>query len=333
MKAKTIFCVYFDRGFLLKGLALYDSLKKTTPGSELWVLALDTYTEDILKKMNLKNLVVVSLLDFEDRELLSVKASRSVVEYYWTCSPSWPLYILKKRPETRYVVYLDADLYFFKNAMDAVNEIDKKSLLAVEHRFPLGMEGIEKRNGRFNLAFNVFKNNNIGMRCLKRWRDQCLDWCYYKPEDGKMGDQGYLNEWPKLYNNELVISKNIGLDTAPWNISQYKVSKKNGTVFINNDELVCYHFHQFQILGPNNFNRVFGYTLSKNVIENIYEPYEIEIRRQYKRVKRIDPNFEIRTPLLSPVKIFKQKIARYLGPMYWRLSGILQRFNYSKENV
>lgn len=332
MNDKTIFCVYFDKGFLLKGLALYDSLHRTTPNAELWVLALDGYTENILKRMRLKNLVVVSLHDFEDKELLAVKGSRSTVEYYWTCSPSWPLYILKKKPDTKYIVYLDADLYFFGDAMRGVSEIGKNSLLVVEHRFPKGMEGIEKRNGKFNLAFNVFKNDSIGIKCLNRWRKQCLDWCYYKPEDGKMGDQGYLNEWPELYK-ELVISKNVGLDAAPWNISQYKVTKKEGRVFINNDELICYHFHQFQVLGPRSFNRVFGYTLSKNVIDYIYKVYEDEIIKQYKRVKDIDKTFEIRPPLLSPAKIFKQKIAKYLGPIYWRMSGIFQKVAGSKENV
>jgi len=333
MKAKTIYCVYFDKGFLLKGLALHESLLRTTPEAELWVLALDVYTEKILKKMRLKNLIVVALRDFEDSQLLSVKESRSIVEYYWTCSPSWPLYILKKRPDTKYVVYLDADLYFFMSATGGVEEIGKNSLLVVEHRFPSGMEGIEKRNGRFNLAFNVFKNDKVGIKCLERWREQCLDWCYYKPEDGKMGDQGYLNEWPKLYKKELVISKNVGLDAAPWNISQYKVSNKNSIVYINSDKLICYHFHQFQILGPNNFNRVFGYTLSKDVVENIYKPYEAEIERQYRRIKNIDRNFEIRPPLLSPSKIFKQKIAKHLGPIYWRLTGVFQKFISSKENV
>ncbi|HKB88295.1 MAG TPA: hypothetical protein VKC53_01460 [Patescibacteria group bacterium] len=325
MKEKSIFCVYFDKGFLLKGLALYDSLHRTTPGVELWVLALDKYTEKILKKMRLPGMTVVPMADFEDKELLAVKSSRSVVEYYWTCSPSWPLYIFKKNPDVKYVIYLDADLYFFSSAMVGVDEIGKGSLLSIEHRFPKGLEGLAKRNGRFNLAFNVFKNDSEGLKCLKRWRKQCLDWCYWKPEEGKMGDQGYLDEWPKLYKN-LVISKNLGLDAAPWNISQYKVSKKNGSVFINNDKLVCYHFHQFQILGPKSFNRVYGYTLPKNVVEFIYKSYEAEIAKQYRKIRNFDKTFEIRPPLVSTAKVFQQTIAKYIGPIYWRFTSLASNF-------
>lgn len=324
MKEDTIFCVYFDKGFILKGLALHESLMRTTPKAQLWILALDKYTETLLKKMKLKNTTVVSLNDFEDKELLVVKGTRSLVEYYWTCSPSWPLYIFNKSPDTKYVVYLDADLYFFSSAFDGVDEIGNKSLLAVEHRFPKGLEGLAKRNGRFNLAFNVFRNDETGIKCLKRWRKQCLDWCYWKPEEGKMGDQGYLDEWPKLYKS-LVISKNLGLDAAPWNISQYKITKKGGSVFVNGERLVCYHFHQFQILGPNNFNRVYGYTLSKNVTEYIYKPYERAIGQQYERVKKFDNDFEIRKPEMTSTKMFQQKVAKYIGPFYWRLMSLLQK--------
>jgi hypothetical protein len=327
----TIYCVYFDKGFLLKGLALYESLIRTTPGAELWVLALDAYTENTLKKMKLKDVKIVPLREFEDKELLAVKGTRSVVEYYWTCSPSWPLYILKKRPTTKYVVYLDADLYFFQSATDGVKEIGTGSLLAVEHRFPKGLEGLAKRNGRFNLAFNVFKNDKEGITCLRRWRKQCLDWCYWRPEEGKMGDQGYLDEWPKLYK-DLVISKNVGLDAAPWNISQYKVYSRDGNVYINNDKLVCYHFHQFQILGPESFNRVYGYTLSKSVIEHIYKPYEEEISRQYKRVKSIDKNFTIQKPKITADKMLRQKIAKFIGPLYWRLTSAVQNILSGKDN-
>ena len=45
------------------------------------------------------------------------------------------------------------------------------------------------------------------MKCLKKWTNQCLEWCYYKLEDGKMGDQKFLDEWPKLYKSCHIIMK------------------------------------------------------------------------------------------------------------------------------
>lgn len=330
-KGEVIYCTYFDKGFLLKGLALHASLIRYNPDARLWILAFDKYTEKILKKMKLKGVTVISLSDFEDKELLAVKPTRHPVEYYWTCTPSWMLYVIKKNPRAGYVVYLDGDLYFYSDPDKGVSEIGDKSLLVVEHRFPSGREILAKDSGRFNVAFNVFKNDKVGKECLSRWRGQCLDWCYWKHEDGKLGDQMYLDEWPKLYGKNLVISKNVGVDAAPWNISQYKVTSKNGSTYINNDRLVCYHFHQFQILGPGHFSRVLGYTLSKDVVRNIYEPYEDELRRQYIEVRKYDSAYKIASTKVDEKMLFRQKLARYFGPIYWRLKGIFSNNKNERE--
>jgi len=319
---KIIYSTYFDRGFLLKGLALHTSLIKYNPDAKLWILAFDKYTEKVLKKMKLKGVTVVALEEFEDKKLLAVKPTRHPVEYYWTCTPSWISFVLKKNPETEYVAYLDADLYFFDDTSKGLDEIDSKSLLVVEHRFPSGREGMEKNAGRFNVAFNIFKNDDIGKKCLERWRNQCLDWCYWKPEGGKLGDQTYLNEWPQLYENSLVISRNLGVDAAPWNISQYKITNKNG-VYINNDKLICYHFHQFQILGPKHYSRVLGYTLSKEVVEFIYKPYERELNIQFDRVKKFDPTFTIAKTKQDAGMLLRHKLAKFFGPIYWRIKSII----------
>jgi hypothetical protein len=322
-KNDVIYCTYFDKGFLLKGLALHASLIKSNPDAKLWVLAFDKYTEQILKRMNLKGVTVVALSDFEDKELLAVKNTRHPVEYYWTCTPSWVLYIMKKLPSAKQVVYIDGDIFFYSNPDTGVVEIGDKSILTVEHRFPPGREILVKDSGRFNVAFNVFRNDKTGIACLQRWRKQCLDWCYWKHEDGKLGDQMYLDEWPKLYGTDLVISKNVGVDAAPWNISQYKITQSGDTVYINRDKLVCYHFHQFQILGSSRFSRVLGYTLSRDTVKYIYEPYEEEITKQYRLVKKVDDNFKIEETENDKVMLFRERLARYFGPVYWRIKSLL----------
>jgi hypothetical protein len=322
LKKEIIYCTYFDKGFLLKGLALHSSLIRENPGAKLWILAFDKYTEAILKKNKLKGVTVISLADFEDKELLEVKKTRSPVEYYWTCTPSWILYVMNRNRDANLVTYLDADLYFFSNPDIATAEIGEKSLLIVEHRFPKGKEGMAI-NGKFNVAFNVFKNNQIGKRCLEIWRAQCLEWCYSKPEGGKLGDQTYLDEWPELYSEDLVVSKNVGVDAAPWNISQYKVTNRDGKVFINDNELICYHFHQFQILSPVKFGRTYGFIISKNIGDSIYKPYEEKLINEYKRVKIADPSFEIKPIAQYSPQILRQKMAKYFGPVYWKLKKLV----------
>ena len=76
------YCTYFDRGFLIQGLAMWRSLSGHDSEAVLWVLALDDFTADVLRDLGGKRLRVVPLEEVEagDAELMKAKANRSQVE-------------------------------------------------------------------------------------------------------------------------------------------------------------------------------------------------------------------------------------------------------------
>ncbi|MGB7066492.1 MAG: hypothetical protein WBF55_15235, partial [Syntrophobacteria bacterium] len=76
------YCTYFDINYLIKGLALYRSLVRQAIPFRLWVLCFDEPTYEILRHLELPEIVPISLAEFEegDAELLGVKANRSRVE-------------------------------------------------------------------------------------------------------------------------------------------------------------------------------------------------------------------------------------------------------------
>lgn len=287
---KIIYCTYFDRHYLLKGLALQSSLKKYNPFVELWILCMDKYTYLILESMKLTNIKLITLPEFEDHQLLKAKKNRNRVEYYWTCTPSLPLYVFNKSKDCDYAVYIDTDLFFYSPSENIFTELTSNSIYIAEHRYPPEQQYRINRQGRFNVGILIFKNDDYGKKCLTRWRKQCIKWCYFREEDGKMGDQMYLNEWPKLYD-KLTISRNLGVNAAPWNIALYNVKRSANEVFINSDELICYHFHQFKIYRNNHYTYAKGYELSQNIIDTIYRPYINEITEQLSRLKFFDSAF------------------------------------------
>jgi len=316
----TICVTYFDKNYLLKGLALQASLSKHNPNIRLWILCFDKYTKDFLNKLNLSGVTAIALKDFEDSKLLAVKDDRTKVEYCWTSTPSLPLYVFKKDKKVNKIIYLDADLFFYSSITPAIKELGKKSIYTVKHRYPKEEKHRENVSGIFNVGFQIFKRDKESLKCLRRWRKQCLDWCYFREEDGKLGDQMYLNEWPQRYKS-LVISKNLGVDAAPWNIRQYKVTSKNRNTYINNDKLMCYHFHQFDIISENDFSFCKGYNLSRAVVKNIYTPYVKEIKRQIKIVKSINGSFKINKKTQSlPIKL-RDLISKYFGPQIWKIKS------------
>ena len=90
------FCTYFDHNYLPLGLTLYRSLKQHSPEFKLWVLCLSSTCYDVLKQLDLPDINLISLNEFErgDEALLGAKQNRRLIEYYFTCSPSLPLLIM-----------------------------------------------------------------------------------------------------------------------------------------------------------------------------------------------------------------------------------------------
>jgi hypothetical protein len=236
------YCTYFDRGFLIQGLALARSLARHDPTGVLWVLALDDFTADVLRELGGAMVRVVPLAELEagDRELAAAKANRSRVEYYFTLSPCWPRWLLAQHPDIARVAYLDADLFFFASpapifaAMDAANA----SVLVTEHRFPPWLRHYE-RHGQFNVGVLTWRNDAAGRACLDAWRAECLAWCFDRLEDGKYADQKYLDAWPDRFGAALLILRDPGVNLAPWNWMRSGATDA---------PLVVFHFARFRPL-------------------------------------------------------------------------------------
>ena len=66
------FCTLFDSNYLDKGLVLYESLKNVMTDFKLYILAMDDICCSILNAQQLEHVVVISLKEFEDEELLEL---------------------------------------------------------------------------------------------------------------------------------------------------------------------------------------------------------------------------------------------------------------------
>jgi len=256
------YCTLFDSNYLIRGLAMYQSLKKHSSNFHLYIFAFDLRSYKLLKKLNLISVTIISLYEFEDKELLEAKKDRTVEEYCWTCTPSVIKYCIENF-NLNSCTYLDADLYFFSNPDVLIKEMGNKSILITEHRYsPQYKSGII--NGIYNVQFLTFKNDINGMKALKWWRDSCITWCYRRMEDGKIGDQKYLDDWTSRFKGVHVL-QHLGGGVAPWNVQQYKLEEKSF-------ELIFYHFHGFKILSNDKVD-LSVYRLRKEDIKILYKPY------------------------------------------------------------
>jgi hypothetical protein len=274
----TNFCTLFDSNYLSRGLIMYESLKETSILFHLYIFAFDDLTYKILKKLELENTTVISLYEFESQELLNIKDSRTRTEYCWTCTSSVIRYVLEnyKVPSC---TYIDADLYFYGSPSVLLDEIpSSKSVLITEHRFSkLNRAAEQKRAGRFCVQFITFKNQQDSKEILDKWISQCIDWCYNRYENGKFGDQKYLETWPVEYP-VVYILENQGGGVAPWNVNRYKFNRIGNKIYLTvkksalKTEIIFFHFHFVKIL-PGGRTDLGWNRLSKEVLNILYLPY------------------------------------------------------------
>jgi hypothetical protein len=286
------FCTLFDKNYLFKGVAMLQSLFQYCPDADVHLLCMDEITEDVIESLGFDKVTCIRLVDFETDALLAAKKTRSIAEYCWTLSPCLPSYVLEQRPDIDFITYLDADLLFYSPLEPLFEEIGHASISIIEHRFTARLQHLEI-NGRFCVEWVSFRRDETGLECLHRWRDQCIEWCFYRLEPGRMGDQKYLDEWPEKYKDRLHILKHEGAGIAPWNYAQYQFDQNvDGNITVNGALLIFYHFHQFQLLNNGEFERLSAfYTSEKQEPLAIYASYEHALRQVMTRVRGIFPDF------------------------------------------
>ena len=261
---------------------MYESLRAHCPRFRLWVLCMDVASFDSLRKLALPDIVPIALAELEaaDPGLFATKSNRSTVEYYFTSTPCLPLFLLDYAPEIECLTYLDADLFFFHDPSSVSDEMSDSSIAIIEHRFPPHLKRLEQA-GRFNVGWLSFRRDDEGLACLREWRLQCLEWCYDVPEEGRYADQKYLDRWPSRFRKVAVL-QHPGANVAPWNVTNYRVSLRNGRPFVDDAPVLFFHFHGLKEVASGVYETGlggYGALASRVLTREIYLPYIRALQR------------------------------------------------------
>lgn len=304
------FCTLFDSHYLHKGIALYKSLDEVCEAFHLYVLALDNECFLKLKSLNHKNLTVINIVDFETDELLAIKPSRNKAEYTWTCGPSMIYYFIQNK-KLDHCTYLDADMMFFSSPKPIFDEIGNNSIAITEHF----NSNVNKLAGHFCVQFVYFKNDENGLEALQWWKNSCIEWCFARYEDGKYGDQKYLDYFPEKFK-KVCILKHRGAGVAPWNMNFYKFNIYGKIIFKNQTfDIIFFHFHatRVELINKCLVIKTITYDIIDNDIKtNIFYPYlnllksiyENNLSYQIERIKLSKRNI-IKRIYTSIKKIFR----------------------------
>ncbi len=322
---KYNYCTLFDSRYLSRAMAMYESLVHCASDFHLFIFAFDELSNKILLELDLPSATIISLGEFEDPELLEVKKTRSSTEYCWTCTPSIVLYSLKKF-DIDHCTYIDADLYFYSDPKVLVEEMELNSILLTEHNYSRQYDLTEK-SGKYCVQFMTFRNESVGLKALQWWRNACNEWCYQRAEDGKFGDQKYLDDWTERFEKVYVL-KNRGAGVAPWNAEKFDLKRSQNKFIVQEKktdlqwEMIFFHFHGLtiseEIYSLFNIaifkNRILNYSyykISKEFIDQVYTPYLTHLLRSGNELKFFGEGLNIHA-LITRHRKLESKVKRIL---------------------
>jgi hypothetical protein len=265
-----------DSAFLPQGLALHASMERHAGAYTLWVLCMDEAAEKAFDRLQLPNVRTMALADVESDELRAVKPGRSRGEYCWTLTPFTPEFVFRREPTSERVTYVDADTWLCRNPCELFAEFEAsgKSVLITDHAYAPEYDQ-SATHGRFCVQFMTFVRG-ASEPVRSWWAERCVEWCFARMEDGRFGDQKYLDDWPTRFGTEVHVLQYQALAQAPWNSTRFPPG-----------EAVFYHFHGLRLLRNGSVLLSGDYQLPPITRRIVYEPYLADLRHALERLKTV----------------------------------------------
>jgi len=218
-----------------------DSLFSKLPNSILYAICADTDSYRLFSTLDDSRIVPIDLEKALGVELEELASSRSHTELMWTLSSFSFDIVFDHYPKVDLLTYVDADVYFVSDPSQILLTFQHSTAGAMitRHSFTKRLGRLEAKAGEFNVQFIPMKRVD-GFDIRSRWKSQCAEWCYARHEDGKFGDQKYLNEWPALWGSKVMVWPKEEQFQGPWNADKF-----------SSGSAVTYHFSSLAFLSSN----------------------------------------------------------------------------------
>ena len=294
------FVTLFDSNYLPMGMALHDSLMAHGQPFHLWIVCMDRIVEEQLGRLSLPHVTLIPLREVETRELLDVKPGRTRGEYCWTLTPFTFGAVFDRDASATRVTYLASDLFFFSSPQILLRELDDagKHVLITEHAYAPEHKKWIRLSGRFCVQFLTFKRTAEAQKVMRWWQERCIEWCFSRAEEGKFGDQKYLDSWPELFAGEVHIVRQTEKTLAPWNV-KYVAKKLHGRL-----DPVFYHFHSLALEGPDKVHLYRNYKIGKEG-RRLYDVYLEALRRCLDTLNKFSIAIPYRPEAWHPANIWQ----------------------------
>ena len=248
--------------YLAKARVLCKTLLEHNSDAKM-VLMLNEPIPDYLKVENELFYDILTIDDIDEVDNVDIfRFKYNVTEICTAVKPAAARKIIEKHNAQK-VVYLDPDIVVY-DSFHVLNELlDNHSIVLTPHttkydedpRFIVGNEILFLKKGTMNCGFFAVSNSQEGIEFLNWWSkrtlqyalDDKLDALFLMEPNGLLGlftDQKWVDLVPSFFDNYYIL-KHPGYNVSTWNLTNRTVTKKENKYFINDKELVFFHFSSF----------------------------------------------------------------------------------------
>lgn len=216
------------KNYIGLSLILEKSLKRYNQNIDFYIFIADKMDTDFIYPPNVMQAEMIS--DIDSHKWIEMAFKYNLTEFCTAIKPSCFKYLMKKQYEK--ICYFDPDILIYDSIDYVYENLSKYSIIVTPHILDINayceeniVKGI-RMNGLFNLGFIGIQNNETSLRMINWWENKLFDECFIDTKKGQFTDQ----KWADLLNifipqQEMLISKNIGLNIAPWNFHERKIIK------------------------------------------------------------------------------------------------------------
>lgn len=187
------------------------------------------------------------------REILNLSADLwnelsfkyNLTEFCTSIKPACFLYLFERYEK---VIYLDPDILFVNTIEPVFDELSRFKMVLTPHIVTLPKVGLADTResiwlscGIYNLGFLAASKSSATLDVITWWHERLLRWCFIDTYESLFTDQKWIDFIPGfLTSEELLISKDLGRNFAPWNFFERCVFDEGGTlkVSLRNEDML-----------------------------------------------------------------------------------------------
>lgn len=236
-----------SNNYIAQASLLASSFLQHHPDYFFYIGLVDEYNQSIAYPSHghLKILPCAEIMDL--RLLNEMAAVYKIVELNTSVKPFYFDYFFRQHPEC-IVIYLDPDIYVYQPFTYIEQMLEQYEFIITPHCLSpialddkLPQERAFVKYGIFNLGFIALKKGGASIQFVQWLKERLAKYCYSEIQLGVYVDQSWINFLPVFWNNVL-ISKNPGLNCAYWNMHERTYHFQNNQWQVNNHPLIFFHF-------------------------------------------------------------------------------------------